>query len=324
LPATSRRKLCRGREREKEGLAVELRGEADLMKSIVQCVSSLKSLWIVSERQPSPGDAGLALCFRDDRRSLWDHALLELALMIDNLCSSLSPRPCPPDWQVSSLDSSEQVQDRSIFHVTPSWQVSTAHNARSEHLASSGMREVFIDAGWAFGNGCHPSTKGCVCALEWLERQRLIQGSQILDVGTGTGILAIISAVMGARSVTALDVNPEAIERARANVVKNSLEKRVVVLDAPLTSVEGGPWDVVLANLTVSVLYRLLPAIVRCLSKDGVLVVSGFRDANSKDVRERLGAKNLRSVWSAVEEGWEARAFSWRSFDTFGLEVKAP
>jgi ribosomal protein L11 methyltransferase len=263
-----------------------------------------------ASRQICGTSAGLALCFSGDQ-SLWDQVLAELGLMVDNLCSSISPRPCPPDWQVSSLDVSGQEEGRSTFCVTPSWQVSTTHDARSRHLASCGMREVFIDAGWAFGNGCHPSTKGCVYALEWLERQGLIQDRQVLDVGTGTGILAIISALMGAHSVTALDVNPEAIERARTNVVKNGLGKRIVVYDTPLTSLRGESWDIVLANLTISVLYRLLSPIVGSLSKNGVLVVSGYRDSNSRDVRERLGAENLRSIWSTVEEGWEARAFSW-------------
>ena len=126
---------------------------------------------------------------------------------------------------------------------------------------------IDLDPGAAFGNGLHPSTQLCLVALE----ERVTPGMRALDVGTGSGVLAIAAARHGAASVDALDIELAAVATARENVARNELLDwvRVAVGTVERTGQFAGRYDLVVANILASVIIRLAPALVAALAPLG-------------------------------------------------------
>jgi ribosomal protein L11 methyltransferase len=133
-----------------------------------------------------------------------------------------------------------------------------------------GPLTVVVEPGMAFGTGHHETTAGCLLALQEVD----LVGRRVVDVGTGTAILAIAAVALGAREVDAVDVDPEAIDVARANVAAHGMQDRIR-LAVGSCEVARGPGDVVVANIITDVLLPLAPALVGLLAPDGVLITSG-------------------------------------------------
>ena len=163
---------------------------------------------------------------------------------------------------------------------------------------------IEMDPGMAFGTGLHASTR---LALGLLER-RCAAGPprRALDLGTGTGILAMAAALRGAGAVLALDNDPDAVEAARLNVARNRLEGRVRVAGDDLAAV-AGPFDLIVANITADVLIALAPRLAARLAPGGALVLAGIlAGEQEREVRaacERLG---LRCEEATAEDEWAA------------------
>ena len=128
-----------------------------------------------------------------------------------------------------------------------------------------------LDPGMAFGTGLHPTTRLCLAALEGLADRGLIDGSRVLDVGCGSGILAIAAAKLEAASVHGVDTDEIAIEATDANVARNGLAGRVTAAAGSLPS-GAPPADVVLANLIASVLIALASELRDELRPGGVIL----------------------------------------------------
>jgi ribosomal protein L11 methyltransferase len=162
-----------------------------------------------------------------------------------------------------------------------------------------------LDPGMAFGTGLHPTTRLCLIALESLADRGRLRGARVLDVGCGSGILAIAAAKLGAASVVGIDVDPIAVEATLANAATNGLSGRI---SARLGSLPSGlpPFDVVSANLIASLLVELAPALAAELRRHGTLVSSGIFIDREADVRWAF-AKALLDVGETWDEGdWVA------------------
>ncbi|NQV82149.1 MAG: 50S ribosomal protein L11 methyltransferase [Alphaproteobacteria bacterium] len=137
---------------------------------------------------------------------------------------------------------------------------------------------ILVDAASAFGTGHHESTKGCLLALDWMSRH--LRPKAILDVGTGTGILAVAAAKTWRVPVLASDNDPEAIRVANRVVRQNGVATlvRCVVAEgvAGRTVAAGAPFDLITANILARPLASLAPAIARCAARDARLVLSGI------------------------------------------------
>lgn len=132
---------------------------------------------------------------------------------------------------------------------------------------------ILLGPGRAFGSGEHETTSSC---LEELENLPVSASTKVLDLGSGTGILAIAAAKMGARSVTALDTSPDAIEATISNGKLNGVEKVVIPIQGGLELVKGERFDIILANLYGEVLLSLVSDLAKCLQPCGFLVLSGI------------------------------------------------
>jgi ribosomal protein L11 methyltransferase len=131
---------------------------------------------------------------------------------------------------------------------------------------------ITLDPGMAFGTGLHPSTQLCLRALEDL----VVPGMRILDVGTGSGILAIAAAKLGAAEVMAVDIEGVAVRTARENVQLNGVGEIVRVEQGSVDDLYRGAYDGVLANILAEIIARLAPDLARHMIPTGWLVTSGI------------------------------------------------
>lgn len=178
----------------------------------------------------------------------------------------------------------------------------TVHSAWMRSRVSSGQTLVRLDAGQAFGSGEHPSTQLCLAAVE-----RYVQGGEtVLDFGTGSGILAIAAARLGARRVLAIDDDEIAVSIARANARANGVLRRVTVRRASGLSRVRLRADLIVANLTPEILAGVLPHVGRCLAPEGRFVGSGFGSARVAEVARLVQASGLRVVGVEARRGWHA------------------
>ena len=162
-----------------------------------------------------------------------------------------------------------------------------------------GTTVVIIEPSRGFGTGHHQSTRLALGLLQ----DRDVAGKTMIDVGTGSGVLAIAAARLGAHSVIAIDVDPDAIDNARENVERNGVAGTVGVRVEDLSQTSLEPVDVVTANLTGSLLTRYARELTRLVRPGGVLITAGFTVEESERVKEAF-APAMAVVDSVEEEGW--------------------
>ncbi|GIW19872.1 MAG: hypothetical protein KatS3mg065_0168 [Chloroflexota bacterium] len=163
-----------------------------------------------------------------------------------------------------------------------------------------------LDPGMAFGTGLHPTTRLCLRALEDLaDGGTLGPATRVLDLGSGSGILAIAAAKLGAASVLALDLDPIAVEATAANARRNRLAARIEARRGSLPS-GAAPFDLVLANLVASILVELAPSLAAELAPGGRLVASGIVDERAAEVEAAFVAAGLAVVERLKDGDWIA------------------
>jgi ribosomal protein L11 methyltransferase len=161
--------------------------------------------------------------------------------------------------------------------------------------------ELVIDPGQAFGTGGHAST---LLALEWLDTVApvLAPGARILDVGAGSGILALAALRLGPGTAVAFDLDPLAAAATRGNAAANGLAGRLEVFTGPLEALRPAPFDLVLANLLKSELLPLAAGIAACTAPGGRAVFSGLLEGQRQAVAEALHAAGLRLLGTRQRE----------------------
>ncbi len=159
-----------------------------------------------------------------------------------------------------------------------------------------------MDPGLAFGTGLHPTTQLCVGATEDLIRS----GDRVLDLGTGTGILALIAVRLGADSVLAVDTDENAITAARENLRANGALGTVELLHGSLADVEGR-YDMILANILAPVITAMAEAgLASRLRPGGTLIASGILNDQAAAVKKALAANGLRVTACRTRQEWSA------------------
>lgn len=159
---------------------------------------------------------------------------------------------------------------------------------------------IRLDPGMAFGTGEHPSTRLCLRAIE----RNLRAGSTVIDVGTGSGILAIAAVRLGAARVLAIDNDPTAVEVARANVRVNRVAHRVRVIRGEGLAHVRRRADLIAANLTAQTLPPILADVRRALVPGGRFVASGFGATRLRDVQQEIVRAGLRVDATERLGGW--------------------
>ena len=198
------------------------------------------------------------------------------------------------DWEREWRKGLQPRKVSSRFVVKPSW---TEWNASREEII------IEIDPEMAFGTGEHATTRGCLRLLDEVFRP----GDSVLDIGSGSAILAIAAARLGASRVLAVEYDPDANINARDNISRNAVEDRVELREALATPPllrELGSYDLILANILSGVIRPLLPALREGLAPGGRLIVSGILQREAADVVSDAGGAGLRLVKEDAEEDW--------------------
>jgi ribosomal protein L11 methyltransferase len=180
--------------------------------------------------------------------------------------------------------------------IKPTWR---------RHRRADGDVVLALDPGMAFGTGLHPTTRLCLAGVEAIADRGLIDGARVLDVGCGSGILAIAALKLGAGEAFGIDTDPIAIEATTANAARNRLARRIRAREGSLPT-GAGPFDVVLANLIAGLLVPLAPLLRDELRPGGVLLASGIFIDREADVSRAFEAAGLQVVGRSVEGEWVA------------------
>jgi ribosomal protein L11 methyltransferase len=180
--------------------------------------------------------------------------------------------------------------------IRPTWR---------RHRRTPGDVVLALDPGMAFGTGLHPTTRLCLAALEVVADRGDLAGARVLDVGCGSGILAIAAVKLGAASALGVDTDPIAEEATLANARRNRLVRTVRARVGSLPSGEAA-FDVVLANLIAGVLVPLAVALHDELRPAGILLASGILDEREADVVAAFEAAGLAVTARTCEGDWVA------------------
>jgi len=161
---------------------------------------------------------------------------------------------------------------------------------------------IELDPGMAFGTGTHPTTVLCIRALEKYVRP----GDRVYDVGTGSGILSIAAAKLGAREILALDLDEVAVRSAQSNVKINKESGKITVKKNNLLDNVEGPAELVVANILAEVIVRFTEDVARGLVPGGLFIASGIITAREADVKQALREAKLEVIETSYIDDWVA------------------
>lgn len=193
--------------------------------------------------------------------------------------------------------------------IKPTWET---------YEAKPDQKVIELDPGMAFGTGTHATTVLCLKLLE----QHIQSGDQVIDVGTGSGILSIAAAHLGAEKVLAIDLDPVAVSSATENIKLNGLEDRIDVKESDLLAVlkQGDAMDavsadaiqlpvqIVVANILADILLSFMDDVVQVLAPSGTYIASGIIQSKAEEVEEAMKTRGLKIVGRLEEEDWVAIA----------------
>lgn len=227
----------------------------------------------------------------DDRRQALRERLLALTENgVDTAPATVSETAlADEDWSESwkKYFHTEKVGERVV--IQPSWEA---------YEPQAGEIVVRLDPGAAFGTGTHPTTTLCLRAMEKLVRP----GMTVFDIGTGSGVLAITAAKLGAGAVTAVDYDSTALRVARENIAQNGLADAITLKESDILRNVTGRADVVTANIIADIIIRIFADLDAHLAPGGALLASGIIASRAEDVRQAGKAYDF-----VVTEEWEAK-----------------
>ncbi|HYE86641.1 MAG TPA: 50S ribosomal protein L11 methyltransferase, partial [Vicinamibacterales bacterium] len=198
------------------------------------------------------------------------------------------------DWVAASLEGLSMVRAGRF----------TVHGAHHRAALPANTIGIEIEAALAFGTGHHGTTRGCLLALDRLAKRRRLQ--RVLDVGTGTGVLAIAAARRLRRKVCASDIDPVAVKVARGNAAHNRAGSFVTfaVGDAQRTLPWRGPFDLIMANILLGPLTRMARPLAKRLAPAGYVILSGLMPDQADAARSAYAAQGLVLEHHETLENW--------------------
>ena len=191
------------------------------------------------------------------------------------------------------------ISDRLV--IVPEWE---------EYHAKKGERVLRLNPGMAFGTGGHNTTRLCLAMLDEISPS----GKEVLDMGCGSGILSIAALLLGAKNVTAIDIDQLATKISHENAALNGVDNENftvycgnILEDDNLADVIGQkPYDIIVANIVADVIIAMAPLFQRFIKEDGILIVSGIIESRAHEVTDRLEAVGFSIEEVREENDWVA------------------
>jgi ribosomal protein L11 methyltransferase len=268
-------------------------GTAELLELFHACLDSFQPIAI----QEHEDAGGWRVFFAAARQR--DAALSALTATLGARLTSVAAVNVPDeDWAARSQAHLTPVDVGRIV-VAPPW------SAAAWSPRDPGQQLVIIQPSMGFGTGHHATTRLC---LALLQEQPLLD-ARVIDVGTGSGVLAIAAWKLGAREVLAVDCDPDALENARENVERNGAQAAIRLENRDLRDLDSAPADIVLANLTAAALQRYARRLQAAVRDRGRLILSGFTRADLQGLERGFGRPADEVSGPSEEDGWCAALF---------------
>ncbi|WP_042345807.1 50S ribosomal protein L11 methyltransferase [Bacillus massiliigorillae] len=198
------------------------------------------------------------------------------------------------EWATAWKKYYHPVKISERFTIVPTWE--------EYEPVSSDELIIELDPGMAFGTGTHPTTVLCIQALE----KMVNRGDKVVDVGTGSGVLSIAAAMLGASHVEALDLDEVAVKSAKLNIKLNKVQDTVNVSQNNLLDGVTGLQDVIVANILAEVIMRFTDDVATGLKQGGYFISSGIILQKKDEVKEALIASGFEIMETMVMEDWVA------------------
>lgn len=198
---------------------------------------------------------------------------------------------CEEDWADSWKQYYKPIKIGERLVVVPMWE---------KYEEQDGEVIVRMDPGMAFGTGTHETTRLCATLLE----KYVNSDSKMLDVGCGSGILAICASKLGAKECYAYDIDPVAVKVAKENIKDNDVTNIECDVSDLLKGVKAGKYDVITANIVADIIIRMLPDIGNYMHEKTTLVISGIIDERCEDVYKSIKENHFEIIDEIHENGW--------------------
>ena len=194
------------------------------------------------------------------------------------------------DWQNGWRKYYHPMDVGQRLAVVPSWQDYETSRVK-----------LILDPGLAFGTGGHETTNLCLEVLD----ERVRGGERVLDIGTGSGILAIAALKLGAAVAEGVDIDPVAVRTAGENAALNGVADKLTVLVGDLSDKASGRYDIITANIVANAIMALAPSVPGLMADDAVFIASGIIDSRKDEVIAALEAAGLAVLEVKEKRGWE-------------------
>jgi ribosomal protein L11 methyltransferase len=286
-----------------EWTEVAVETEAETAEAVAEVLSRYAHNGVVIEAGPAGTARGpvavRAYIPQDDRSACTRQAIREAIWHLGRI----RPIPAPVFTDVPETDWTRAWREKlHVLHigrhtvVRPSWR---------DYEPSSGEVVITLDPGQAFGTGVHPTTQLCLGALEDL----VTTGCHVLDLGTGSGILAIAAAKLGAAVVDCLDTDPVAVRAAQGNVAANDVSQIATVRQGSLSDAAGA-YDVVVVNILLRTILRLLrDGLVQYANPGGHVVLAGILVDQEDEATAGASAHGLALANRRISGDWVCLSF---------------
>ena len=232
-----------------------------------------------------PEERSLAEC-----RAFINDRLLALSIVAEITAEGLKEEDWAENWK-------QYYKPVKLGRITivPAWE---------DYTAEEGEVIIRMDPGMAFGTGTHETTR---LVIRLMQNEDLTD-KKVLDMGTGSGILSIAAAKLGAKSCNAYDIDPVAVKVARENVSDSGFKNIEVGISDLLAGVDlsGGKYDICLANIVADIILRMLPDVDKYVKADGKIILSGIIAPRADEIREALCAHGYKILNEANENDWLA------------------
>lgn len=195
------------------------------------------------------------------------------------------------DWNENWKKYFHTIEIGEKLAVVPSWE---------EYENKDNRTVLSIDPGAAFGTGTHATTSLCLGILD----ECVTDGVKVLDIGCGSGILAIASILLGAESALGVDIDAQSVKTATENSEINGISDKAKFIVGDLADKVTGKYNIVCANIVADVIIKLLPDVGQFMTDDGILIISGVIDIRKEDVLSAVDNFGFEVSLEAYRDNW--------------------